>query len=191
MVKPPLRTKTLSTKVSQEEFGQLEAAASERGLTPSEWCRETLLASVNGQEAKLVENGFYHGISSSCSATTMPKFWRLAAECLFASLALTSVTVVCYRLHFNLAANALLLMIFVVLTARLGSFFSSIFASIVAALCLTYMVPPAFSFRVTDPLDGVAINCFLEHFLHHRSPDDHGAQSGGRGAVQRCNRGLI
>jgi mobilization protein NikA len=52
MVKPPLRTKTLSTKVSQEEFGQLEAAASESGLTPSEWCRETLLASVNGQEPK-------------------------------------------------------------------------------------------------------------------------------------------
>jgi PAS domain S-box-containing protein len=91
----------------------------------------------------------------------MPKFWRLAAECLVASLALTSVTVVGYRLHFNLAANALLLMIFVVLTARLGSFFSSIFASIVAAVCLTYMVPPAFSFRVTDPLDGVAIIAFL------------------------------
>jgi PAS domain S-box-containing protein len=91
----------------------------------------------------------------------MPKFWRSAAECLVASLALTSVTVVCYRLHLNLAANALLLMIFVVLTARLGSFFSSIFASIVAAVCLTYMVPPTFSFRVTDPLDGVAIIAFL------------------------------
>jgi hypothetical protein len=33
MVKPPLRTKTLGTKVSEEEFAQLEAAASERGLT--------------------------------------------------------------------------------------------------------------------------------------------------------------
>jgi hypothetical protein len=42
MVKPSLHTKTLSTKVSQEEFGQLKAAASERGLTPSEWCRETV-----------------------------------------------------------------------------------------------------------------------------------------------------
>jgi PAS domain S-box-containing protein len=91
----------------------------------------------------------------------MPRFWRLAVECLVASLALTSVTVVCCRLHFNLAANALLLMIFVVLTARLGSFFSSIFASIVAAVCLAYIVPPAFSFRVSDPLDGVAIIAFL------------------------------
>jgi hypothetical protein len=52
MVKPPLRTKTLGTKVSEEEFAQLETAASERGLTLSEWCRETLLASVNGQGEK-------------------------------------------------------------------------------------------------------------------------------------------
>jgi|ERR1017187_2978325 hypothetical protein len=52
VVKPPLRTKTLGTKVSEEEFAQLEAAASERGLTLSEWCRETLLASVNSQEEK-------------------------------------------------------------------------------------------------------------------------------------------
>lgn len=52
MVKPPLRTKTLGTKVSEEEFAQLEAAASERGLTLSEWCRETLLGRVNGQEEK-------------------------------------------------------------------------------------------------------------------------------------------
>ena len=57
MVKPPLRTKTLGTKVSEEEFAQLEAAASERGLTLSEWCRETLLASVNGQEAKSADSG--------------------------------------------------------------------------------------------------------------------------------------
>ena len=43
MVKPPLRTKTLGTKVSEEEFAKLDALASERGLTLSEWCRETLL----------------------------------------------------------------------------------------------------------------------------------------------------
>ena len=57
MVKPPFRTKTLGTKVSEEEFAQLEAAASERGLTLSEWCRETLLASVNGQEEKSADSG--------------------------------------------------------------------------------------------------------------------------------------
>ena len=57
MVKPPLRTKTLGTKVSEEEFAQLEGAASERGLTLSEWCRETLLASVNGQDEKSADAG--------------------------------------------------------------------------------------------------------------------------------------
>jgi hypothetical protein len=57
VVKPPLRTKTLGTKVSEEEFAQLEAAASERGLTLSEWCREMLLASVNGQGEKSADSG--------------------------------------------------------------------------------------------------------------------------------------
>ena len=52
MVKPPFRTKTLSTKVSNEEFTQLEAAASKSGLTLSEWCREAILAGVNGREPK-------------------------------------------------------------------------------------------------------------------------------------------
>jgi len=51
------RTKTLGTKVSEEEFAQLEAAASERGLTLSEWCREMLLASVNGQGEKSADSG--------------------------------------------------------------------------------------------------------------------------------------
>ena len=46
------------TKVSEEEFAQLEAAASERGLTLSEWCRETLLlANVNGQGEKSADSG--------------------------------------------------------------------------------------------------------------------------------------
>jgi hypothetical protein len=57
VVKPPLRTKTLSTKVSEEELAQLEAAARERRLTPSEWFRETLLASVNGQGPKASDPG--------------------------------------------------------------------------------------------------------------------------------------
>jgi hypothetical protein len=52
VVKPPFRTKTLSTKVSEEEFRDLEAVASKGGLTLSEWCREALLASLNGQEPK-------------------------------------------------------------------------------------------------------------------------------------------
>ena len=52
MVKPPHRTKTVGTKLSEAEYAQLEAAARQRGLTLSEWCRTVLLASGNGQGAK-------------------------------------------------------------------------------------------------------------------------------------------
>jgi hypothetical protein len=57
VVKPPLRTKTLGTKVRDQEYARLEAAASERDLTLSEWCRETLLGKVNGQEEKSADTG--------------------------------------------------------------------------------------------------------------------------------------
>ncbi len=91
----------------------------------------------------------------------MSMFWRSAVQCLVASVALVSLCGICYRLHFNLATVALLLMIVVVLVSRLGSFVSSIFASIIAALCLAHIAPPAFSFRVDDPLDDVAVIAFL------------------------------
>ena len=91
----------------------------------------------------------------------MHKFSRSAVQCLVASLALVSLTVICYRLHFNLATAALLYVVVVVLVSRVGSFVSSIVASIVAALCLAHLAPPAFSFRVSDPLDDVAIIAFL------------------------------
>jgi len=67
-VKPPFRTKTLGTKVSEEEFAQLEARASARGLTLSEWCRETLLASVNGQGEKSAELSLASGTAFDAPA---------------------------------------------------------------------------------------------------------------------------
>ena len=51
----PLRTKTLGTKLSEPEYAQLEAAARESGQTLSEWCRQVLLASVNGQGTKVAD----------------------------------------------------------------------------------------------------------------------------------------
>jgi signal transduction histidine kinase len=93
--------------------------------------------------------------------TRTPRFWPLAAQSLGASLAVVSLTVVCYQLHFNVATTALLFVIVVVLVSRVWTFVSSLFASIVAALCLAHLAPPAFSFRVDDPLDGVAIVAFL------------------------------
>jgi K+-sensing histidine kinase KdpD len=91
----------------------------------------------------------------------MHKFWRSAAESLIASLALILLTVAFYRLHFNLATASPLYVIVVVLLSRIGSFVSSIVASIVATLCLAHLAPPAYSFRVDDPLDYVAIVAFM------------------------------
>ncbi len=42
-MKPPLRTKSVGTKVSEEEFAALEARARARELTLSEWVRAELL----------------------------------------------------------------------------------------------------------------------------------------------------
>jgi signal transduction histidine kinase len=87
----------------------------------------------------------------------MRKFWRSVAECLVASLAndpldivaiLASLTVICYRLHVNIAAAGLLFVIVIVIISRVGSFVSSVFAAIIAALCLAHIAPPAFSFEV-------------------------------------------
>jgi len=52
MVKPPLRTKSIGFKVSEEEYAQLETAAQASSRTLGEWCREMVLASANGQPSK-------------------------------------------------------------------------------------------------------------------------------------------
>jgi hypothetical protein len=46
MVKPPLRTKSIGFKVSEEEYAQLETAAQTSGRTLGEWCREIVLGHV-------------------------------------------------------------------------------------------------------------------------------------------------
>jgi signal transduction histidine kinase len=89
------------------------------------------------------------------------RFQQAIVQCLIASLTLVSLTLVCYRLHLNLATAALLYVIVVVLLARVGDLFSSIVASLFAAVCLVHLAPPAFSFRVDDPLDDVAVIAFL------------------------------
>jgi hypothetical protein len=49
MVKPNLRSKSIGTKVSEEEFDRLEQAAQKASKTLGEWCREVMLGSANGQ----------------------------------------------------------------------------------------------------------------------------------------------
>jgi len=43
-MKAPLRTKSIGTKVSEEEFAALEATARAADMTLSEWVRAVLLA---------------------------------------------------------------------------------------------------------------------------------------------------
>ena len=52
MVKPSLRTKSIGTKVTEEEYAELERIAQAGGKTLGEWCREVMLASVNGHPPK-------------------------------------------------------------------------------------------------------------------------------------------
>ncbi|HET9309116.1 MAG TPA: hypothetical protein VFO46_24095 [Candidatus Sulfotelmatobacter sp.] len=51
MVKPPLRTKSIGFKVSQEEYALLETAAQASGRTLGEWCREAILRGGSGSDA--------------------------------------------------------------------------------------------------------------------------------------------
>jgi len=83
------------------------------------------------------------------------------AHYFLASLALTVLALVCYRLRLNLATASLLYVVLVVLLARTGGFASSVFASVFATLCLASLAPPAFSLRIDDPLDGIAVAAFL------------------------------
>jgi uncharacterized protein (DUF1778 family) len=51
MVKPPLRTKSIGFKVSEEEYAQLETAAQADGRTLGEWCREAILRGGSASDA--------------------------------------------------------------------------------------------------------------------------------------------
>jgi hypothetical protein len=43
----PLRTRSATAKVTEEEYEKLEATARSQELTISDWCRNALLAAVN------------------------------------------------------------------------------------------------------------------------------------------------
>jgi predicted DNA-binding protein len=49
-LKPPLRTKSIGCKVSEEEYARLETAAQASGQTLGEWCREAILREMRGAE---------------------------------------------------------------------------------------------------------------------------------------------
>jgi len=53
MVKRSLRTKSIVTNVTDEEYAELECAAQGDKKTLDEWCREAILANVNGHMLKV------------------------------------------------------------------------------------------------------------------------------------------
>jgi signal transduction histidine kinase len=91
----------------------------------------------------------------------MQRLLRSATLFAFGAIGLVSITFACYRLRFNVATAGFLYTIVVVLLSRMGDFVSSILVSVIAVFCLAYLAPPAYSFRVDDPLDVVAIIAFL------------------------------
>jgi len=57
MVKPPLRTKSIGFKVSEDEYARLEEAARAAGFTLGEWCRQVVLEDASGEEIKPAGTG--------------------------------------------------------------------------------------------------------------------------------------
>ncbi|PYU25975.1 MAG: hypothetical protein DMG30_03630 [Acidobacteria bacterium] len=52
MVRPSLRTRSVGARLTAAEYASLERQAEASGQSLSEWCREVMLASVNGQAPK-------------------------------------------------------------------------------------------------------------------------------------------
>ena len=92
---------------------------------------------------------------------TTKRVVRAIVESSIAILILVLITFGSYRLHLNLIIATLLSVVVIVVLSRIGDFVSSVVASLAAALCLAHLAPPAYSFRVDDPLDVVAILTFL------------------------------
>ena len=53
MLKPALRTKSISTKVTEDEYGRLEEFAGATGQSMSEWVRTILLDQLEREAAKV------------------------------------------------------------------------------------------------------------------------------------------
>ncbi len=54
MVKPTLRTRSISTKVTEEEYARLEETAGATGQSMSEWVREILIGRVEREATETV-----------------------------------------------------------------------------------------------------------------------------------------
>ena len=90
------------------------------------------------------------------------RFWRSAAQCLLASIAVALLTFVSFQLRVNLTIACLLYLTMVALMSVMDGLVPSVYVSIIAVLCLNYFfVQPLFSLDVADPLDIVALIAFV------------------------------
>ena len=85
VVKPPLRTKSLGTKVSDAEYAQLEALASARSQTISEFIRSVLLEQIAAPNGRWPRSRGFRDLGSGPVRTrrgTKSK-WHEHADCLW------------------------------------------------------------------------------------------------------------
>jgi PAS domain S-box-containing protein len=78
--------------------------------------------------------------------------WNLAAQFFLGSIALSMVTLACFRLGVDLAPTAFAYLVVILLCSLMGSFTASALLAIISIAGLDYFfIPPIFSFRIDDP----------------------------------------
>jgi hypothetical protein len=81
MVKPPLRTKSIGFKVSEEEYAQLEMAAQADGRTLGEWGLAHLYVLCKGGNVKVAPSTFGSGASMISTCGRRASGSRSCATC--------------------------------------------------------------------------------------------------------------
>ena len=90
------------------------------------------------------------------------RFWQTTALCFGGAIAVALATFVGFQLHVQPGTVVCLYLIIVVLFSMQGSFVPATVVSLLAVGCLLYyFIPPIFSFRFSDPFDGVTAFAFL------------------------------
>jgi K+-sensing histidine kinase KdpD len=83
----------------------------------------------------------------------LPGFWRTAADCFLASIALAELIFIAFRLHVSTATAALLFFFFIVLISLWASFVTSLFCCILAVLSFNYFFATPIFVGVMTPID--------------------------------------
>src|ERR1035437_4347504 len=89
------------------------------------------------------------------------RFWRMAAECLLASIGLAVLTFANVRLHVVPSTAAVLFFFLIVLISLWAEFITAFLVSSLAVLCFDYyFTPPIFRIRMSQPADIVTLIAF-------------------------------